>query len=86
MGWLPDAKSKGTGFDARSCQGHFSTFWGMSWDVFGSTLGVFSDGCGKKKNVENRGRKSGSEFWFEKRQKSEISNMSGGVFPASGNL
>ena len=48
MGWLPDSKSKGTGFDSRSCRGHFFTFLGMSWDVFGSAFGRFSDGPGKK--------------------------------------
>ena len=86
VGWLPDTKSKGTGFDSRSCRDHFFTFLGMSWDVFGSTLGVFSDGWGKEKNVENRGRKSGSEIRFEKCQKSNMSKVSGGVFPASRSL
>ena len=67
VGWLPDAKSKGTGFDSRSCRGYFFNYLGMSWDVFGSTLGVFSDSWGKNKNVENQVRKSGSENikkWF----------------------
>ena len=43
VGWLPDTKSKGTGFDSRSCRGRFFTFLGMSWNVFGSTVGMFSD-------------------------------------------
>ena len=30
----------------------FSLFLGMSWDVFGSAFGRFSDGPGKKENIE----------------------------------
>ena len=57
VGWLPDAKSKGTGFDSRSCRGNFFTFWGdvlgCVWEYFGSIFGWL----GQEKNLENQAQK-----------------------------
>ena len=56
-----------------SCWGHFFVNFGMSWDVFGSTLGTFSDGFGmvSRKSSENV-------------EKLKFSKMSGSIIPASG--
>ena len=41
VGWLPDTKSKGTGFDSRSCRGDFFTFWGCLGMCLGLLWGCF---------------------------------------------
>ena len=73
MGLSSDLESGGGGFDCRIAQvtiwvtcwsgrGHFSVNFGMSCDVSGNGLGMFSDGSGKvlEKNVR-RGRKKQTE-------------------------
>ena len=84
MGWSPDTESKGTGFDSGLAQAIFGSLFchvgvtffmtlGMCWDVFGSTVGMFSDGF-----VEWGGEK------LEEVEISTFSKMSGSIFPASG--
>ena len=54
MGWSSDLELGGRGFDSRlppkvisgSFRDHFFVNFGMSWDVSGSGLGMFSDGFG----------------------------------------
>jgi hypothetical protein len=74
MGW-PGSIPSGLGITFWSCRGHFFKIFGMCWNVFGSTLGMFLDGFGRvwRKSVD----------FIEK---SFFSKMSGSIFPASGCL
>ena len=59
----------------RSLRGHFFVIFGMSWDVFGSGLGTFSDGFGM---VLKKMSDAADNLIF--------SEMSGSMFPESGYL